>query len=70
MHKSNKSRNKQLKRRLESLTSKCYQYGKLDGVELALFISYLKKGEFYSYRSTAQLPWLRQPEIIVSVALC
>jgi hypothetical protein len=55
---TNKVHNKKLRRRREGLSTKCYEYGELDGVELALFIRYPKRGEFYSYMSCQQLPWL------------
>jgi hypothetical protein len=55
---TNKTHNKKLRRRCEGLSTKCYEYGELEGVELALFIRYLKRGEFYSYMLGQQLPWL------------
>ncbi|KAF3028717.1 hypothetical protein E8E12_000548 [Didymella heteroderae] len=55
---TNKAHNKKLKRRREGLSTKCYEYGELDGVELALFVRYPKRGDFYSYLSSRELPWL------------
>ena len=56
---TNKVHNKKLRRRREGLSTKCYEYGELDGVELALFVRYPKRGDFYSYLSRRELPWLR-----------
>ncbi|KAF9730173.1 hypothetical protein PMIN01_12106 [Paraphaeosphaeria minitans] len=56
---TNKVHNKKLRRRREGLSTKCYEYGELDGVELALFVRYPKRGDFYSYVSRRELPWLR-----------
>jgi len=42
---------RKLRRNLEGLLSKCYKYGELKGVELALYIEYAEKGEFVSYES-------------------
>lgn len=42
---------RKLRRNLEGLLSKCYKYGELKGVELALYIEYTEKGEFVSYES-------------------
>jgi hypothetical protein len=56
---TNKMHNKKLKRRREGLSTKSYEYGELDGVELALFIRYPKRGDFYSYMSSQQLSWLQ-----------
>lgn len=50
-NKSIKTRNKQLKRRLDGLKSKCYQYGKLENIELALVIHNIAKSEHYAYKS-------------------
>lgn len=58
--------NKQIKRRLEGLTSKAFQYGNLEGVECCLLINYPRKGTFYSYRSSKQLSWLRNLHEMVS----
>jgi hypothetical protein len=56
---TNKVHNKKLRRRREGLSTKSYEYGELDGVELALFIRYPKRGEFYSsswlHRETLQV---------------
>ncbi|KAF2844458.1 hypothetical protein T440DRAFT_368828, partial [Plenodomus tracheiphilus IPT5] len=54
----NRVHNKKLRRRREGLSTKSYEYGELDGVELALFIRYPKRGDFYSYRSALHLPWI------------
>jgi hypothetical protein len=62
-----KNFNKKLKRNRNGLTSKCHKYGKLEGVELALFIRYPRKGEFYSYRSSDELTWLDQIPTMVRV---
>lgn len=43
--------NKKLNRNLKGLLSKCYKYGMLEGVELALYVDYTQKGEFVSYES-------------------
>lgn len=43
--------NKKLKRNLEGLLSKCYRYGKLNGVELGFYVDYPEKGDFVSYES-------------------
>ncbi|KAI3573897.1 hypothetical protein IWW34DRAFT_554735, partial [Fusarium oxysporum f. sp. albedinis] len=43
--------NRKLNRNIKGLLSKCYKYGKLNGVELALYIDYPDKGEFISYES-------------------
>ncbi|PSN59577.1 hypothetical protein BS50DRAFT_224542 [Corynespora cassiicola Philippines] len=59
---TNKVHNKKLRRRREGLLTKAYEYGELDGVELALFIRYPKRGEFYYYTSREGLPWLRDVE--------
>ena len=66
---SNKIHNKKLRRRREGLSSKCYEYGRLEGVELALFIRYPKRGDFYSYMSAKELPWMRDLEKMVSKGL-
>jgi hypothetical protein len=60
-----KTHNKKLRRRREGLSSKSYEYGELEGVELALFIRYPKRGEFYAYLSKEQLPWLKDVENMV-----
>jgi hypothetical protein len=59
---TNKVHNKKLRRRREGLSTKCYEYGELDGVELALFVRYPKRGEFYSYMSSQHLPWMQEIE--------
>jgi hypothetical protein len=41
--------NKQLKRQLDSLKSKYYQYRKLENIDLALIIQNYKKKEIYIY---------------------
>ena len=40
-----------LRRNLEGLLSKCYKYGKLNGVELGIYIDYTERGDFVSYQS-------------------
>jgi hypothetical protein len=56
---SNKMHNRKLRRRREGLFTKSYEYGELEGVELALFICYPKRGDFYSYMSSPKIPWLQ-----------
>ena len=41
--------NKQLKKQLDGLKSKCYQYRKLENINLALIIQNHKKKEIYIY---------------------
>jgi hypothetical protein len=65
---SNRMYNKKLRRRREGLSTKSYEYGELDGVELALFIRYPKREEFYSYMSSQELSWLPNIREMVSVA--
>jgi hypothetical protein len=60
-----KSHNKKLRRRLEGLTTKAYEYGELDGTQVALFISYPKRGTFYSYLSEQGLSWIHDVENMV-----
>lgn len=48
---TNRKQNRKLNRNIKGLLSKCYKYGKLHGVELALYIDYPEKGEFVSYES-------------------
>jgi hypothetical protein len=55
---SNKANNRKLKRRRDGLATKCFEYGELEGVEIALFVRYTKRGDFYSYMSKSELPWL------------
>lgn len=43
--------NKRVHRNLKGLLSKCLRYGKLHGVELAMYIDFQEKGEFVSYES-------------------
>ena len=62
---SNRAHNKKLRRRQEGLSTKCFEYGELDGAELALFIRYPKRGEFYSYISNPRLPWLKDVPAMV-----
>jgi hypothetical protein len=62
---TNKTHNKKLRRRREGLSTKCFEYGELGGVELALFIRYPMRGEFYSYMSSQQLPWLHNIHTMV-----
>lgn len=62
----NKAHNKKLRRRREGLSTKCYEYGKLDGAEVALFIRYPKQGDFYSYISRRELSWLQDVPAMVS----
>ncbi|KAI7908909.1 hypothetical protein M0657_012083 [Pyricularia oryzae] len=42
---------KKINRNLKGLLSKCYKYGKLSGVELALYIEYPDKDEFVVFES-------------------
>jgi hypothetical protein len=56
---SNKIHNRKLRRRREGLSTKSYEYGELEGVELALFICYPKRGDFYSYMSSPKISWLQ-----------
>ncbi|TLS20583.1 uncharacterized protein PpBr36_11295 [Pyricularia pennisetigena] len=42
---------KKINRNLKGLLSKCYKYGKLPGVELALYIEYPDKDEFVIFES-------------------
>lgn len=42
---------KKINRNLKGLLSKCYKYGKLAGVELALYIQYPEKDEFVFFES-------------------
>lgn len=65
---SNRMYNKKLRRRRDGLSTKSYEYGNLEGVELALFIRYPKRGEFYSYMSCEELPWLQDIQEMVSMA--
>jgi hypothetical protein len=46
--------NKKLNRNLQGLLSKCYKYGKLHGVRLALYIEYIEKEDFLSFESDEQ----------------
>ena len=62
----NKIHNKKLRRRREGLSTKAYEYGDLDGVELALFIRYPKRGDFYSYLSAQGLLWIQDVEKMVT----
>lgn len=61
-----KLHNKQLKRRLDGLKSKCYQYGKLENIDLALIIQNRKKKEIYTYTSTDLESWWPSKEQVVS----
>ena len=61
-----KAHNKKLRRRRDGLSTKCFEYGELDGAELALFIRYPKRGDFYSYISSRGLPWLQDVPAMVS----
>lgn len=50
--KSKRSRpDRKYSRNLKGLLSKCYKYGKLNGVELALYVDYTQKGSFVSYET-------------------
>ncbi|TLS21288.1 uncharacterized protein PpBr36_10448 [Pyricularia pennisetigena] len=42
---------KKINRNLKGLLSKCYKYGRLSGVELALYIEYPDKDEFVVFES-------------------
>jgi hypothetical protein len=56
-----KSQNKQIKRRLKGLRSKCYQYGRLRNIDLALIIHNGAKNDSYIYKSRKSfLPQLEQ----------
>ncbi|CAA9965148.1 hypothetical protein PTMSG1_08507 [Pyrenophora teres f. maculata] len=59
---TNKMHNKKLRRRCEGLSTKAYEYGVLDGVELARFIRYPRRGDFYSYGSAPGLQWIQDAE--------
>lgn len=48
---STKTRNKLLRRRRDGLRSKCYKYGQIDGIDLALIIYNREKRDYYTYRS-------------------
>lgn len=63
---TNKAHSKKLRRRRDGLSTKCFEYGELDGAELALFIRYPKRGDFYSYISRRGLPWLKDVAAMVS----
>lgn len=63
---ASKAHNKKLRRRRDGLSTKCFEYGELDGAELALFIHYPKRGDFYSYISRRGLPWLQDVPAMVS----
>ncbi|KAF2818123.1 hypothetical protein CC86DRAFT_414193 [Ophiobolus disseminans] len=63
---TNKAHNKKLRRRRDGLSTKCFEYGELDGAELALFIYYPKRGDFYSYMSKQTLSWLQDVPTITS----
>jgi hypothetical protein len=65
-----KAHNKKLRRRRDGLSTKCFEYGELDGAELALFIRYPKRGEFYAYVSRRGLPWLQDVSTLVSQTTC
>ena len=60
-----KSRNKQLKRRLDGLKSKYYTYGKMDDIDLALIIYNRAKRYYYTYTSTNAVSlWLTMGQIV------
>ncbi|CAE7208466.1 hypothetical protein P3342_011049 [Pyrenophora teres f. teres] len=59
---TNQMHNKKLRRRCEGLSTKAYEYEVLDGVELALFIWYPRRGDFYSYGSAPGLQWIQDVE--------
>jgi hypothetical protein len=46
--------NKKLNRNLQGLLSKCYKYGKLHGVRLALYVEYTDKEDFVAFESDKQ----------------
>ena len=46
-----KSQNKQLKKQLKGLRSKCYQYDKLHNIDLTLIIHNEAKKDSYIYKS-------------------
>ena len=62
---SPKNRNKQKKRRLEGLKTKCYDYGNLGDIELMLIIRDRAKRDYYTYASTDRV-WSWTMEEIVS----
>jgi len=57
--------NKQYKRRRDGLRSKCFKYGDMPGVELALLVRYTEKDCFYVFQSKKDLPWLGNMQDIV-----
>lgn len=60
-----KLHNKKLRRRLEGLTNKCYEYGKLDDITLALIVYNEAKGSLYTYISDEKMRlWLRMDDIV------
>jgi hypothetical protein len=59
-----KSRNKQLRRRLEGLKSKSYSYGKLDDIDLLLIIRNRVKDDYYTYSSTDRVSSWRIDQIV------
>ncbi|KAF3031611.1 hypothetical protein E8E12_002120 [Didymella heteroderae] len=63
-----KAHNKKLRRRRDGLSTKCFEYGELDGAEQALFIRYPKRGEFYAHVSRRGLPWLQDVPVMMSHA--
>ena len=64
-----KSKNKKLRWQRDSLSTDCFEHGKLDGAELALFIHYPKRGGFHSYMSNNALPWLQDVPMMVNPQL-
>lgn len=50
-----KLRNKQRKRNLLGLKSKCYKYGELSDIELGLVVYCRKEERFYTYISTERV---------------
>ncbi|OCL06476.1 hypothetical protein AOQ84DRAFT_296943 [Glonium stellatum] len=61
-----KLQNKQLNRRLKCLKRKCYEYGNLPDIDVAIIICYRVKQELYTYRSTDLELWWPSKEEVVS----
>ena len=60
-----KSLNKKRKRRLDGLKSKCYMYGQLPDIHLALIIHNRAKKEFYTFISADEvLSWPTMGQIV------
>ena len=64
-NKSVKLFNKKLRRRLVGLRKKIYEYGELEGIELAFIVRNKGKGTLYWYTSNEQvLSWLNSDYIV------